>query len=647
MKRIINKIFGAGAAILMLASCNFVLEEHPKNVFTPDFFSTPAGVEGGLTALYSHLREQYGDPYTWADFSAGTDEYTWGDGQFRGADYVTGAYVTADNSPKRGMWNFTYVNTASGIIENAEAAGMSESLIAEAKFFRAFYYFNMVRIFGGVPLDLGSGELKFNVQPVRTSYRNTVPEVYERCIFPDFEYALEKLPDTPRIGGGLSKTAARIALSRAYLTYGWWLENPGDIPTYPKPKAETGLQDASKAPGYFQKAYDLAVQGIENPGPFGLESSYYKIHLGPNDYNKEQVFYADHTQESAQYNGGSGWGDALGSGPNYVGWFGQWNYPTMSAKTDKGDNVSPVFRTDNQFLGRPWTRCSPTHEALTTFTDIDKDSRFDGTFTWIYRTNWNQGGKTYEWVEGPNGGKIGNKQPFLTFYNKVDNEVTYPDDLSGNLETFGIGVKPGVNSYVIDLRAICRYVYPGLWKQGMYRTNTSSPEGAGEMNAPSTRPYIIYKFSELYFIAAEAAVKGATTKAGKTAYDLINVIRARAGKWEFKNNEQEVYEADFSADLIAKTPNPVTIDFLLDEMLREYFGEGKRWFDLTRTQQWLERALTYTTTELKTKHEETTVTRWIKKDNYLTPIPQGQLDAMKMSDEEKELYQNPGYYIKK
>ena len=161
----------------------------------------------------------------------------------------------------------------------------------------------------------------------------------------------------------------------------------------------------------------------------------------------------------------------------------------------------------------------------------------------------------------------------------------------------------------------------------------------------STRPYIIYKFSELYFIAAEAQVKGATAKAGKSARDLINVIRARAAKWEFKNNEQEKYSADFSAELTAKTPNPVTIDFILDELLREYYGEGKRWFDLARTQQWLERALTYTITETQTTHTPVTSTRDIIELNYMNPIPQGQINAMQMSEEEKKAYQTPGYWL--
>lgn len=646
MKRIFNTILGFGSALLMLASCNFVLEEHPKTVFTPDYFTTPAGVEGGLAALYSHLRDQYGDPYTWADITASTDEATYSANGFKGSDMSTGAYITADDAPRRGWWNFTYVNTANGIIENATAAGMSESLIAEAKFFRAFYYFNMVRVFGGVPLDLGSGELKFNTQPVRTSYRNTVPEVYT-AIFRDLEEAMPHIGDNPRVKGGITKTAVRILLSRAYLTYAWWLENPGQIPTYPAPKAETGLQDAKLAPGYFKKAYDLAVEGIKNPGPFGLESSYYKIHLGPNDYNKEQVFYADHTDKSPQYNGGTYGNDLQGSGPNYVFFFLQWNYPNVRAVDDKGNKIAPVTRVEDQFLGRPWERLAPTHEALSTFGDTTKDSRWDGTFSWMYRTNWHRVAnlKNTQWVEGPHGNHIGVKEPFLAYYNHDIDGTTYVSDGNG----FDLGKAAGYDHYVVDLNSISRFMYPALWKQGPYRTDTDAPEGIGFQNANSTRPYIIYKFSDLYFIAAEAAVKNPSvvTDSNYSAYNLINVIRARAGKWEYKNNEQKEYTADFSADLVAATPTTITIDFLLDEMLREYFGEGRRWFDLTRTQQWLERASSYTISPTKTAHDAQTFTRWIKKENYLTPVPQSQLDAMKMTPEEKEAYQTPGYYIEK
>ena len=43
------------------------------------------------------------------------------------------------------------------------------------------------------------------------------------------------------------------------------------------------------------------------------------------------------------------------------------------------------------------------------------------------------------------------------------------------------------------------------------------------------------------------------------------------------------------------------------------------------------------------EHTPQTITRTIEDYHYLRPIPQGQLDAMTMSEAEKNAYQNPGY----
>ena len=166
----------------------------------------------------------------------------------------------------------------------------------------------------------------------------------------------------------------------------------------------------------------------------------------------------------------------------------------------------------------------------------------------------------------------------------------------------------------------------------------------GEPNAPITRPFKIAKFSELYFIAAEAAVKGATTVAGKSARELINVIRARAGKWNFSNKDNATFIADNSAAMTAATPTTIDIDYILAERSREYFGEALRWYDLIRTQKWNDIAGTYAIGGSGYgEHTPQTVTRTIQPFHYLRPIPQGQLDGMEMTAEQKSAYQNPNY----
>ena len=139
-------------------------------------------------------------------------------------------------------------------------------------------------------------------------------------------------------------------------------------------------------------------------------------------------------------------------------------------------------------------------------------------------------------------------------------------------------------------------------------------------------------------------MKGATIQNDMTARNLINVIRARAGKWRWSNSGNCEKLEDHSAEMMAATPSTIDINYILAERSREYYGEGYRWFDLVRTQKWKELSSTYEICSGQWgDHIPQTFTRTIEDFHYLRPIPQGQLDAMTMSESEKEAYQNPGY----
>ena len=641
MKKIAKIALGIAGIAVLASSCSKVLDEQPKTIYTPDFFTTQMGVEGGLTALYAQLRYLYGNAYYYNILTTGTDEATYGasaDGNFKSADLSGAEALLPNNANSQNLWGqaFTYINTASGIIENAENVGLDKSMIAEARFFRAFDYFQLVQTFGGVPLDLGAGELAFNNKAIRESVRNTVPEVYTRAIFPDLKTAMNDLPDVPRLTGTLTKNVARLFLAKAYLTYAWWLENPNGIATYPEcPRTDPDGHDAK---WYFQQAYDLSLLGIENPGPYGLMEHFWEISDGAHDRNKEIMLYADHTENSEQYNGASLTYGSGGGADNFAGWMLNWNYPGMAAKDNNGNSMNPVLRTDQQTCGRPWSRMAPTHEAIATFTDKNKDSRYDGTFVYVFLTNWERGSNKAEYVVGANGAHIGKNEAFLVFLNEEDPSVEYNYDSGISM----LGQSPNYDYFVVNPTGSSRLMYPKIWKLGPYRTNTT---GTGQPNASHARPFNIAKFSEFYFIAAEAAVKGAT--GSKSARELINVLRARAGKWNYSVNWDKQVNADYSNELTAATPSTITIDYILDERMREYYGDGFRWFDLVRTQTWDKRAGKYTVCGTnKSDHTPVTHTREIEKYHYLRPIPKSQLDNMKMDDAAKEAYQNPGYPTK-
>ena len=639
------RVLGTTALALIFAtSCSDILDEQPRSIYEPTFFQTERGVEGGITSMYAHLRYIYGQAYYYNSCLTGTDEATYAqsaDGNFKDADLSGVGSLTASSSRSDVLWGtaFSNINTANGVIENGSKVGVSDALLAEAHFFRGMDYFLLVQTFGGVPLDLGAGELKFNISTSRTSVRNTVPEVYTKAVFPDLKTAVTELPDKPRVTGGVTKTVARLYLSKAYLTYGWWLENPNNIPTYPE--CNRTDPDGHDAAWYYQQAYDIATEAIDNPGPYGLMESFYQVNAGPYDRNKEILLYADHTQEDEYYNGGSLTYGSGGAPDNFAGWMMNWNYTDIQAKDKDGNTISPVIRVAEQAYGRPWTRMAPPHGVFTkTFKDKAKDSRYDGTFTTVYRGNWSTNGKDWTTVIGANGMEVTEGEPLLKFLSEDDPSIQYPDG-AGNSNT-GAGVIAGYSYYVMGPSAISRRVYPGLWKLGPYRTDNGT--GAGQPNAGSTRPYNIAKFSKLYLIAAEAAVKGATTKPDKSARELVNVLRDRAGKWTFSNAENEEMDEDYGSQLTAETPATIDINFILDERSREFYGEGYRWFDLVRTQKWNEYADSYEICgDNKGDRNIVTYTRTIKPGHYLRPIPQGQLDGMEMSADEKKNYQNPEY----
>jgi hypothetical protein len=652
--KIFNKIkipaIGMAVAFLLIASgCEDILEETNRERFEPSFFATEAGVIGGVTGLHTTLRRIYGQPYYFGATEVGTDEFTYGghaDDNFLAPDLSGRAPFNAQNSRYDVIWGncFSSINNASAIIKNGTEAEMPAALIAEARFFRAFHYFLLVQAFGGVPLDLGSGNLETNTNPSLTSSRNTVPEVYTIAIFPDLEQAINDLPDDPRVIGGVTKNVARLTLAKAYLTYGWWLENPNNIPTYPDaPRTDP---DGNSPNQYFQLAYDVAIEGIDNPGPYALQDTYYDVHVATNDRNSEIMLWADHTENSAQYSESNitGWNGSPasdGGGENQAVWMVTWYFHELQGSSSPTEwaGTSAMTRTvaAGQSYSRMWDRMAkPIGVFTNTFADKTNDSRFDGTFTSVYRATYGYGQDinnptAADPIYGANLLEVNPLDPIMTFLPDDPGGISYDNTYNDNTEA---GYLAGRPDFVMPLTKVSRNIHPGLWKIGPYRSNN---EYTGDA-VSSTRPFNILKFSEFYFVAAEAAVKGAS--GGRTARQLINVIRARAGRWKFDVAANQERIEDNSAAMIAATPATIDINYILDERSREYYGEGYRWFDLARTQKWEEYAGSYQISETGGE-DPVTVQRTIEDFHYLRPIPQtSQLDLM---DGDKEIYQNPGY----
>ena len=150
------------------------------------------------------------------------------------------------------------------------------------------------------------------------------------------------------------------------------------------------------------------------------------------------------------------------------------------------------------------------------------------------------------------------------------------------------------------------------------------------MNDASTRPFVMFKFSEVYLIAAEAALKGGSTL--QNAADMLNVVRQRAAYRSTNSAAQNT--AAVTAMTI--TSAQVTLDFILDERTRELFGEYQRWWDLVRTKTMDARLRTWNTAEAYAKYSTSSPANAY----LLRPIPQTQIDLV---TEGPKFPHNPGY----
>ncbi|WP_268223832.1 RagB/SusD family nutrient uptake outer membrane protein [Sinomicrobium oceani] len=112
-------------------------------------------------------------------------------------------------------WNFAGVQRASFIIENQDKTDFEgkEQLLAETRFLRAYFNFELVKWFGAIPMK---PEGQFVLGDEAIVPRSPVSEVYA-YIESDLEYAVERLAvDAPETGR-VSKGAAQALLGKVYL----------------------------------------------------------------------------------------------------------------------------------------------------------------------------------------------------------------------------------------------------------------------------------------------------------------------------------------------------------------------------------------------------------------------------------------------
>ena len=339
MKRLKNIHWQIVTAVILfgtLAGCKKFLDRKPLQGTLDDF-----GVEQQVMGLYSIARSYAGfNTLPWIDFHSirdddaqkGSDE---SDGREIVAEFETFQY-TKDDWATNTYWNDHYymINRCNSIIKTAADANLTDELsrrnVGEAKFFRAYSYFNLVRAYGSVPLfDTYTESPKNAIKP-----KAKVEDIYA-LIDKDLQDAVVVLPLNWRAGssnnfpGRLTSGAANTLWAQTYMFRSNWGMALG------KCNAVITSNEYSLQP--FEQIFKDGLGGAGKNGP----ESIFEIQafIGPGGSPEFYSFWG--TSQNVRQGG---------AGPEWnLGW--GWNTPTDKLETD-WDNFDPRKRKTILYSGQ-------------------------------------------------------------------------------------------------------------------------------------------------------------------------------------------------------------------------------------------------------------------------------------------------------
>ncbi|HTR28007.1 MAG TPA: RagB/SusD family nutrient uptake outer membrane protein [Puia sp.] len=592
------------ALLLSTISCQKILQEKPEASIPPSVFNTEIGLVGGVGGVYNDLRSLWGTEGFSMQCLGGTDETLEGASATSTDFFTYNPMNSADES--NGWWNIAYqdINTLNGVLQYAKALPpdtIVNQCVAQAHFLRAFWYFYLVIDFGDVPLHttfITSASTTDSRQPMAQVYDTIISDLNYAAAFLQVTSPVNATAQAPFGGKAAAQGAALYLLGKTYLTRGW---------------------SSAAQPNDFQQAISVFQNLITNQATygFGLWQDYADA-FGENvnpvtgsratwDYGKETILVSDHSSNAqyGQYQVGKGL--AGGAAQNLLPWFQRWNYPANSGinsyvnGSGKLANSGASMMTRDVLNGRPYIRVRPNNAYVLgeAFDSVDRinDTRYWKTFQTVFIANT-------AGISNTAGATNNSRGISYTMNVNVDTAVWFPPyEVPGAPQFNGATPFKGI------------IIPPSLQTNSYFPANRKFDDPsrpAPDFNDPSTRPVILWRFSDVYLLCAEAYLENNDPT---DAAAMINVVRERAA-YNPANNAGQNAAAAAAMDI---TPGQVTIDFILDERTREFYGEGIRWWDLVRTKSLLERVQTWNPVEAGAHLQPYMVLR---------PIPQSEIDAV-------------------
>ncbi|MFT3844941.1 MAG: RagB/SusD family nutrient uptake outer membrane protein [Lacibacter sp.] len=274
-------IYIFSALTLIVSSCTKKLDQVPiSSATTATFYTQKQDFITASNAVYNSLR-------AWPDRQLNLSEtrsdnlYAVSDGGVRDWEGINSFHKTIASNPYViEAWNANYngIYKANVLLDQLTKNGsvitdapLKLRIEAEAKFLRAFFYFDLVRWFGKVPLI----DKPVTANEALEISRSNVADVYA-LIISDLQFAAANLPDTYAAAdkGRATKWAAKGILAEVYMTRSG--------PTYSIEGPGLGLNE-------WGQALTLLNEIIASTR-FSFLSSYSSIFSYTNENNAEVVF---------------------------------------------------------------------------------------------------------------------------------------------------------------------------------------------------------------------------------------------------------------------------------------------------------------------------------------------------------------------
>ncbi|MDF2190439.1 RagB/SusD family nutrient uptake outer membrane protein [Paraflavitalea sp. CAU 1676] len=350
---LVNKIaLTAGvASLLSLAACNKVLDKYDQKSIPGELiYNDSTLVKLNIDYIYENNLPGWGGNSNLTGGSISGSATSLSDESYGESKFFEGTVTTSDvgdiGTGLNANNNYGRIRVINMLLRDVDAgilpADTKKRLKAHAFFFRAYRYFDLVRLYGGVPLvttALDAVGEQAKAEALRP--RNTTAECIDQIV-KDLDSAIAWLPAKYTASadwGRITSGAAAAFKGRVLMTYASPQFNPGD--------------DVAR----WQRAYDANLQAktLLDGGGFGLHASYDAMWFSEVNNPEAVMITGYNTATGDQVKKNNGYDNSTrpsylgtGGGSNQPSWEMVKAYPMKDGKLP-GDATSAYAYSDQLF----------------------------------------------------------------------------------------------------------------------------------------------------------------------------------------------------------------------------------------------------------------------------------------------------------